>query len=264
MPRLLLDGEWYDPLSADAVFETDYESLLVQEARHIYPSHRILRFKHKIRSEYGNGIPDLALVDRDYRSWWVVEVELGSHPLEGHVRQQVEIFANGEYGQDSAEAMLRSDPSLDGGKVQQMLLGAPPRVLVLVNQARPDWTSWLRKYDALVGVVEIFRARSNRMILRVNGQHPDDGGDVLSRCTLDPWIPKALIVLSPANLPTGEDTLDIEFDGAASRWRRLDSSDKVWLVPVNRSPLPSKQREFDLHLEAGRLSLRIPPSSRNR
>jgi hypothetical protein len=38
-----------------------------------------------LTSEYGSKKPDLALIDRDYRAWWVVEVELAHHSLHHHV-----------------------------------------------------------------------------------------------------------------------------------------------------------------------------------
>lgn len=261
MPRLLHDGEWFEALSADAVFEADYEALLLERGSLLYPGFYLVRFKRKVHSEFGSGIPDLALIDRGYRCWWIVEVELGSHRLEGHVRQQVEIFSNAKYTADDALHLASVDAQLDPVRLHRMMLGASPRVLVLVNQVRPEWTAWLRKYDALVGVAEMFRARTNKIILRINGQHPEPVTDIVTRCVVDLVIPKALIVESPAGLPDGE-TLDIEFDGAATRWRRMESRDRVWLVPDRRSPLPPGQREYEILLQAdGRLSLRVPLSA---
>lgn len=256
MPRLLFDGEWYEPLAADSMFETDYESLLLDRAEDLYPSFHMVRFKRKVFSEYGNGVPDLALIDHEYRAWWVVEVELGSHSLSGHVESQVQVFSRAKYGQEDAAFLASNASHLDGAKLEQMMRGTQPRVLVIVNQARPEWTTWLRKYDALVGVAEMFRGRNNRIVLRVNGEHPEPLPNVLSRCTVDALLPRAFVVSSPANLPCDAQSVDLEYQGAVSRWKRVEVRDRVWLVPERRSPLPAGVRSCDIIRRAdGRLVL---------
>ena len=45
---------------------------------------------------------------------------------------------------------------MDVALLEEMMRGRQPRVLVIVNQAMPDWLPVLGRYDALVGVAELF------------------------------------------------------------------------------------------------------------
>lgn len=134
MPRLMLEGRWFDPVSARSLYEADYENALVAHARHLFPGYRCVPFKFPVESEFGTGIPDLALIDNDYRSWYVVEVELDTHPLRGHVEEQVQKFASGKYDETHALYIHRKAPDLSLDSLKQMLLGDQPRVLVLVSR----------------------------------------------------------------------------------------------------------------------------------
>src|SRR5665647_377735 len=97
MPRVMIDGRWFDPVSSKSLYEADYENALVEHASDLFPGYRCVPFKVLVESEYGIGKPDLALVDNEYRSWYVVEVELDTHPLKSHVEDQVRKFALGHY-----------------------------------------------------------------------------------------------------------------------------------------------------------------------
>jgi hypothetical protein len=247
MPRLLLRGEWYDPVSPESIYEKDFERLLLAQAEALYPSYRLVPFKRTVQSRAGTGIPDLALIDKEYRSWWVVEVELGHHPLRQHVEPQVEIFTTAAYGESEAAFLAAKNHELDYAALREMMRGAPPRVLVLVNRAVPSWASSLSQWGALTGVVEMFRSARNNVILRINGEHPQDLGGFLSICRADPYMPRSLIVDSPAALRVGAgEVLRIEIEDGVSEWTRLDSKDRVWLIPLDRCPLPSGRKTFVL------------------
>jgi hypothetical protein len=237
--RLLARGEWFDPLAADAVYEADYEALLLQQGRELYPGFHVLKFKKKVTSEFGNGIPDLCLIEENYRSWWVVEVELGSHPLHSHVESQVRLFASARYGRDEAAYLAKQSRRLLQIKLEAMMRGDPPRVLVLVNQNRPEWAGSLARFGALLAVVEVFRSDRNNVILRINGdQIPTEHHDVVTRCKIDPGLRGSLAVLSPAALEVERNArVTLRFQGQISDWQRLDAGNKVWLMPAGKSPL---------------------------
>ena len=241
--RLLLSEEWFDALSSEGQYESDFESLILSRANALFPHFHVVPFRVPVESEEGRKIPDLALVDLSYRFWWVVEVEMAHHSLYGHVIPQVEVFARGKYGAQHANHLASSRDDLDRAALQDMILGAQPRVLVLVNRSVPDWIEPLRRLDAIVTVVEIFRSGRNQHILRVNGDYPRaEEAHIASLCRLDTTLPNLLLVDSPAALgvATGEQ-IAIEFNGGLTNWSRLDASDRVWLVPSGRNPLAANQ-----------------------
>ncbi len=258
--RLLLDQEWYEPISPEGQFETVFEDLVRGKATSLFPDYHVVPFKTPVETEDERKIPDLALVDRNYRFWWVVEVEMAHHSLHGHVLPQVEVFTRGKYGSEHCDYMAENGDSLDYKALSDMIKGAQPRVLVVVNRSVPSWIEPIRRLDGLVAIVEVFRSERNRHILRINGEYPprSDAREV-SYCRLDNAMPRLLHIDSPAALGiVSGGQLSILFDGGLTSWSRLDTLDQVWLVPLERNPLCANQeyliqRDSDGHFSFQRV-----------
>ena len=222
--------------------EIDFENLIVAQAENLFPDYQTVPFKATVESEDGRRKPDLALIDRSYRYWWVVEVEMAHHSLRHHVIPQVEVFSRGKYGQGHCDYLYDKCNTLDYPALTDMIKGAQPRVLVVVNESVPSWREPIHRLDGLVTVVELFRSSRNQHILRINGDYPA-GTDVsiLSTCRLDDMIPRLLRIDSPAALGmTSGESVEIRLDGRLTIWSRLDSAKEVWLAPSGRNPLVAK------------------------
>ena len=253
--RLLFNQDWFEPISSQSQYESDFENLVLANATSLFPDYHIAPFKVPVESETGRKIPDLALVDRKYRHWWIVEIEMAHHSLYSHVIPQVEVFARGRYGQKHCDYMAVEHDWLDSSALADMIKGAQPRVLVVVNQSVPDWIAPIHRLDGLVMIVEVFRSERNHHILRSDGDYPVGGEeDVVSLCRLDSGFLRLLRVDSPAALGVANGELvHIRFEGRLTDWFRMDASDRVWLSPSSRNPLTANQdyvilRESDGHL----------------
>ena len=256
--RLLLSEEWFDAVSSEGQYESDFESVILSRSKALFPQFHVVSFRAPVESEEGRKIPDLALVDFTYRFWWVVEVEMAHHSLYGHVIPQVEVFARGRYSEEHANHLASRCDDLDRAALQDMIMGAQPRVLVVVNRDVPAWIEPIHRLDAIVTVVELFRSGRNQHILRVNGDYPEgEDAHIASLCRLDNTLPNLLQVDSPAALgvATGEQ-IAIEFNGGLTNWSRLDISDRVWLVPLGRNPLVANQEYLIVRDADSRLILR--------
>ncbi len=257
MPRLLVDDEWYEPVSPAAIYEADFEELVIQNAARLFPEFHVVRFDLVVESYEATAKADLALIDHEYRGWWVVEVELAIHSLRGHVVPQVRTLANADYGLDSAVYLAKSSATLDLTKLTDMMKGAQPRVLVVVNGPCPGWRDPLAFYDAKLAVVELFRSTGNRTILRLNGYYPEVPRHIVSECYVDPTVRRLLVVESPAALPVSPgQTAEIQLAGAMTKWRRLDIANRVYLDPVGPNPLLVRRRYRLLKAEDGTLRFR--------
>jgi hypothetical protein len=256
VPKLLIRGEYFESVAPGALFEADYERLLMANAAYLYPQFHLVKFKCDVQSEFGGARADLALIHRTYRSWWVVEVELGAHPLQ-HVEPQVRILSFASYGLDEANYLATHGPGLNVENLRQMMRGAQPRVLVLVDEYKPSWDLPLKRLNALVGIVEVFRSPRGVEVLRVNGDHPSDEADAISICRVDPNLTRSLVVDSPAALGYADGaTLTILYGDGTTQWRVVGSRDMVWLMPVRRWPLPTSVFEYTLvKTESGALRL---------
>lgn len=238
MAKLLIEGQWFEGLASSEYYEAEFEALIAQDAERIFPGWNLVPFKVDVESPRGRRRPDYALIDRKYRCWWVVEVEMAHHSLESHVLPQIEVFWEGDYGSPHVEHILRNSPTLDRASLESMMLGTPPRVYVVVNMPCPEWRQPLAQYGVEMGVVEIFRSDRNTHALRLNGYQPEPPRDSLTLCRRDPTITRYLTVESPAALPIDEGaTAQIEVDGRLTEWVRMNTASRVYLCPRRGSPL---------------------------
>ena len=241
--RLLLNEEWFDAVSSEGQYESEFQDIIIGRADSLFPDYYVVSFNALVESEDGRRRPDLALIDRNYRYWWVVEVEMAHHSLYGHVIPQVEVFARGKYGQEHCDHLISRCNELNPVDLADMIKGAQPRVVVLVNRSVPDWIEPIHGLDGIVTIVEVFRSGRNQHILRIDGEYPTRSAvNVLSMCNLDNTMARLLQIDSPAALGVGSgDQISIRFQGGITIWSRLDSADKVWLIPSGRNPLSANQ-----------------------
>ena len=153
--------------------------------------------------------------------------------------------------------MLKRSSILDKIALEDMIKGAQPRVLVVVNRSVPKWVEPIRRLDGLVYVAEVFRSGRNQHILRVDGDYPkgNDDDSVVSSCKLDSMLPRLLRIDSPAALGVAHgEQVAIDFEGGLTIWARIDISDAVWLTPQGWNPLSGNQEYLIVRNSDGRLS----------
>ncbi len=241
--RLLGDTEWFEPLSSEGQYEADFEGIVTSRAGVLFPEYFALPFKKAVHSEHDSRVPDLALIEKGYRSWWVVEIEMAHHSLYGHVLPQVQTFANGKYETEHIEYLVSRSKALDASAATDMVKGSQPGVLVIVNKDCPSWIEPIRRHGGLLAVVEVFRSGRNQYILRVNGETPAPTvSKLVSTCRLDPLLPRLLQIDSPAALGVGVGgSVSIGLGHGLTDWQRVDASRSVWLLPLGRNPLVARQ-----------------------
>lgn len=241
MARLLIDGEWHESLASTAYYEAEYERLIQEQAGTLYPGYRLVPFKTTVASDTGTAKPDFALVSETYRGWLVVEVELAHHPLAGHVLPQIEVLATATYGDAEAAYLSAQAPDLDAQKLRELMRGAQPRVLVIVNGLPATWAPALARFNTLLNSVEVYRSGRNHHVLRMEGDGPEQHLEIVSRCRIDPYIPRLLLLDSPAAIEFDEDgRIKLEWNGSETTWSRVQSKDSTWLNPIQSNPLPGR------------------------
>jgi hypothetical protein len=108
-----------------------YEWKILNNSKYLFPGYFCFQFKKPVNSIYGTGIPDLVLIDQEYREWIIVEVELEHHRLQGDVLDQVVKFAAGEYKRGHAEYLLAKHSELDTDRLVALVTGTQPRIQFL-------------------------------------------------------------------------------------------------------------------------------------
>jgi hypothetical protein len=237
MAKILLGDEWFDEMASTSLYESEFEKILFQEAARIFPEYYVVPFKTIVLSEDGDAKADFALIHREYRSWWVVEAEMGHHSLEGHVVPQVRRLSRATYQDSEADYLCDQDHSLDSARVREMIKGGPPRILVVANIPVPGWKEQLRPFNAVVAIFQIFRSRLNRYVYRVNGDFPSENNEIISTCRC--WdIHRFLKIDSPTQLGVKRgEIVTLYHETGAIEWERVDIADTVLLHALRDHPL---------------------------
>ena len=84
MGRILVNDEWYEPLSSRSMLEAEYEQSIYRYSPSLFPGYRCLKFNEIVNSAFGGSQADMVLVDSEYRGWTIVEAELEHHSLSRH------------------------------------------------------------------------------------------------------------------------------------------------------------------------------------
>lgn len=121
------------------MYESEYEQSILRYSVDLFPGYVCVPFKATVQSDIGNVQADLVLVDRDYRGWTIVEVELEHHPLMGHVEPQMRKLINGRYTDAHASAIALASEDLDEERVRRLVANVPPEFLVIAPVEAPDW-----------------------------------------------------------------------------------------------------------------------------
>ena len=246
MARVLHNCEWYDQLGPGSLYEQEFERILLQYLGQLCPGHVAVPFKKTVRSANEAARADLALIQADYLSWWVVEVELTSHHLEAHVMPQVTTLAGAVYEQSAADYLAEKSDQLDRESLREMLRGDQPRVLVIANDRPRTWERRLTAAGARLAVFQIFRSERGILLILADGDWPTAEREKRSPCHVHPVISKLLVVRKPAILPKARgNRLSIHYRGQLTEWQRVDTADQVSLMPVVNVTLDSRER-FEL------------------
>jgi len=210
MPRVTYKNDVFERKMSTSWTEKDFEDLIRTRDLQIFPRWITIPFSANVKSPDGvTKKPDLALIDHEYREWWIVEVELEHHDFENHVVPQVEVFTQAVYNSKHVEWIMERNPSLDEQRLKYMMLGEPPRVLVVVDSLSTNWYQRLKDIGASLMIIEPFQNANGEVLLRINGTQPEPRGDILTICKRDITLRRFWRVESPATLPSFNDSVKI-------------------------------------------------------
>lgn len=258
MAKLRHKDQWFIEIDPQAFFETEFEAVILQNVHLLCHDATLIPFKQTVfSSEYESKRPDLALIDNQYRFWWVIEVELASHSLSSHVIPQTRVLVDGRYGDEHVEALMRQAPSLDRARLEAMMRGEPPKVVVISNRYHERWERELGSIGVAYSVFNVFRSALNNDIFLFDGSLPEESGDHVTVLTPARGIPRFFRVHSPGALPvaTGEALLML-VNGRQTRWRRVDIKNQCYLAVEGRVSINADRPYIVERLDDGNLAIR--------
>ena len=235
--KILYRNSWFYPVKSSTIYEGVYEKRILANSEYLFPGFYCAPFKKPVDSRHGTGVPDLVLIDKRYRTWVVVEVELETHSLQNDVELQVKQFANGEYDEEHARYIYSKLPELDATRLQMLVLGTLPSILVIVPIVKPTWAVSLRNHRATISQIELFEDDTKQQLLRVDGDNPVAfTNEFVSRLFRDGSSDRGLRMENPGAIENLE-SIRILISGYGTTWRVIRSKSSIWLMPASREPL---------------------------
>lgn len=135
MSKVFADGSWFIKKYSNSMFEKHYLDRIMQWKESLFPDYWCVKFETDVISnDYGTRKPDLALIDKKYRYWYVVEVELETDN-KSHVEHQIKVFSSGKYNDRHAIYLKNQNSDLDLDKLK-VLMPIKPTVLMLVPKVK--------------------------------------------------------------------------------------------------------------------------------
>lgn len=248
MARILLNDNWYEELSTLFYYESEFEQLLLKHADMVFPDYHLVPFKTLVCDDHNSEKPDLALIHKGYQEWWVVEVEVEEKSIDKDILPRVRTLSYASYTKDHAEHICSKNPILSFDKVDSLLKETPPRILVVTNTPRINWATKLKEYDAILGILEVFRSLDKEdYLFRINGKQPSFDGELISECSFHPTLSRFLLVQPSSTLQIEpNEKIIIRYDGTITEWKRENIDDGIWLSPISsKIPLPQNE-QFEL------------------
>jgi hypothetical protein len=234
MPRILVEQDWYEPLSSRSVLESEYEASVLRYAPELFPGYTCHRFNTRVHSDDGAAHADLVLIDQRFRGWTIVEVELEHHPLMNHVEPQMRRLVSGRYTASHIDFLLNHNPNLDRDRTASLIRAVAPDFAVIVPEENSEWRSTLNNLGVKMCVVKIFENYRGRRLVVQSGDtiRAWDEGEV-SRLTRGEFLPRSFRVETPSALPPS-DTLTLKYQGFLTSWRVVRAQMATYILP-NRS-----------------------------
>lgn len=160
----------FDLVDPTRFLEVEFEAEVVRAFSCLEPDYWCGVFAGAFILEGERHCADLALIRKNLSHWFVVEVELAGHSLEGHVLPQVRCFRYGEPDQSCAASLLRSFSVISSDQARALLTYVPRHVVVVGNLPNQDWTTALLALDTQHLTLSVYKDLAGRTAHELEGR----------------------------------------------------------------------------------------------
>lgn len=238
---------------ADAALETEFEYIVAKALMCVYPNYHCILFGGTFKLENQVSRPDLALVAKDFSHWFVIEVELISHSLEGHVLPQIRTFRYGE-PQPDCVSVLKKVTGLEADQIRTFLKTIPRSVAVVVNKRSKDWEMAFKALQVQMLTVTAYSSPTGIRAVEVDGRLTalqEHLGYGLYFAT-----DRSLRYPQSVKLPNGEVMID-DFTGTGSLWTVRRDTSFAWVTKNTGVPdITNGTMVQTIRAFGGRISIR--------
>lgn len=245
----------YEMVDPSTYYEIEFEAEVVKALCCLYPDYLCRVFAGTFELDGERHSADLALVHRSLSHWFVVEVELVSHSLEGHVLPQVRCFRYGEPADTCVSSLCNSFPEFNRQQAEMILKFIPRSVAVVANRLLEPWRLALLTADTQLLVVSAFRGPSGQIAHEVEGSLRAVRSSIgfYRYSTVD----RSFRLPRTCGLVPGELQIEDPY-GSIATWIIREDGDVLWLTRVTGDPtLPNNEYVQILRTFGGRIAMKL-------
>lgn len=222
----------FNQMDPDIPLEAEFESVVVRALTCLYKGYRCFRFTGGFEYEGKCYEPDLALVASDYSHWFVIEVELITHSLDGHVMPQVRCF---QYGTPKPECsiILARELGISHEHAKSIVEYVPRSVAVIANRHNETWEIKLQAHTIPLLTVALFRTPDGGEAIELNGRL-DVLKENLGFGTYSS-IDRSLLFSDIIRLPEGQVQIT-DPNGTVGLWNVLRQGSAIWVTKDEGTP----------------------------
>jgi len=243
----------FNLLDPSAFSEAEFESHAVKALVCAYPEYYCIAFRADFSFENELRRSDLALVHRSLSHWFIVEVELLSHSLLGHVVPQVRCFRYGDPLSSCIELLCDAIPEINYSRAVSFIQYIPRSVVVVVNRHSSEWVSCFRGLDVQMITLLVYRRKDGQIA------HEIDGSLLVVKENLGFFRYSAIdrSLRLPPSISDITDRVQIEDPfGVVGSWLVSRTEEATWLTKEAGDPgFPHNEMLQVLRTNAGTLKL---------
>lgn len=270
--------EWFDELKLISSYsESELEHMILSHVETVFPNYYVFPFTKTLYPITGGSTgrnPDLVLIDKMYREWWLVEVETDSDDI-NRIKSQIEVFTNCNYNPiEIVKYILRKDINHQLIKSSlELLIINKPKVLVIIDDLYEKLKNALSNFEVQICIFQVFKNKLGLQAYRLKGDYPKLFENK-SHCQFYKSIPNMLEVIEPDwllrdldnyyshnQIDSGlnkiqllflsvkqklytkkenlkPDEIEIDFLGTISKWRLIKDNNTIYLKAIGINKVP--------------------------
>ena len=249
MARLLLntDASVYHELHSVAYYnEKDVEDRIFENAKVVFKDYFLIPYRYDVIYQGTKKRPDCILIEKNYKSWWIVEIELSSDDFD-HVKSQLEVFANADMNGYTVSRNVNKQKSLpdlqglDISAVRDMVSDVRQRVMVIIDKINPAWDSDLQNLGVEVCIFETYMNGQGDAAFRLEGSYPYIVEEQ-AHCRRHPSIKSAYQLTNIHFFGVTVDEVEISYNDRLTKWtiQRKKKEILIHYAGGNTNPLLHK------------------------
>src|ERR1035437_4963665 len=208
------------------VKEPEFEEVVVRVLNHLQPGCIIFPFHPKVHHDDAVWMPDLAVVDKGFAYWFVVEVEIATHHLEKHVIPQVTAFCEGRYEENTA-AILSAALNVKKERAETLLATIPRDVIVVSNKRDEKWNQKLMALGVQHILIDTYRNKTTSQTVHKIERDliPAYRSLGFGRVSLTDNV-----IITQVGQFWKEGSIDIHGPNGIAKWQCAITNGRVWLM----------------------------------